>query len=273
MTLLPIYQDRWITTPGGHMFTRTWEPSLVASDIPIILLHDSLGCVELWRSFPEALCTATQRRVIAYDRLGFGRSDTRNDTLSLTFIDDEPSQDFAALHQTFGPERFIVMGHSVGGCMAVQCAGAYAEYCDGLITLSAQAFNEARTRSGIKEAKAAFQSPEQLAKLEKYHGDKARWVLNAWIETWLDPGFENWSLIPALERVTCPSLVIHGEKDEYGSHRQPEQIVRYLQGPAHCEILTNIHHVPHRECEADVVGLVSQFVESVSLQHSREISS
>ncbi|HSP30488.1 MAG TPA: alpha/beta hydrolase [Halomonas sp.] len=272
MTLSPTYQDRWVTSPGGRMFTRTWEPPQARSNTPIILLHDSLGCVELWRSFPAALCTATQRPVIAYDRLGFGRSDARNDILPLSFIDDEPSQGFAVLRKALDIERFIAMGHSVGGCMAVQCAGTYADSCDGLITLSAQAFNEARTRSGIVDAKAVFEAPEQLAKLEKYHGDKSRWVLNAWTETWLDPAFESWSLIPALEQVTCPSLVIHGEKDEYGSHRQPERIMRYLQGPAHCEILPHIHHVPHRECEADVVGLISQFVERVSLQHSREIS-
>jgi len=54
--------------------------------------------------------------------------------------------------------------------------------------------------------------------------------------------------------------VIHGEKDEYGSLRQPERIVRYMNGPAHCEILPNIHHVPHRESEARVVELVSVFI-------------
>lgn len=257
--------DQWVDVPDGRLFTRTWQPSNTQMpETPIVLLHDSLGCVALWRSFPAALCVATQRRVIAYDRVGFGLSAARNDILSLSFIDDEPSQGFAALRDALGVERFIAMGHSVGGCMAVQCAGAYADDCDGLVTISAQAFNEQRTRSGIVEAQAAFQAPEQLAKLTKYHGDKARWVLNAWTETWLNPAFENWSLVPALERVKCPSLIIHGANDEYGSRRQPESIVRHLNGPAHCEILANIHHVPHRECEADVVNLVSQFVEQIS---------
>jgi pimeloyl-ACP methyl ester carboxylesterase len=169
------HHDCMIEAPGGHLFVRTWLHTDAANikQIPIVLLHDSLGCVELWRSFPAALCAATQRRVIAYDRLGFGRSDARHDTLPFSFIDDEPSQGFTALRKALGVERFIVMGHSVGGCMAVQCAGAYAQYCDGLVTISAQAFNEARTRSGIGEASAAFQAREQFAKLEKYHGDKS----------------------------------------------------------------------------------------------------
>ena len=144
--------------------------------------------------------------------------------------------------------------------MAVHCAGGYPDQCQGLITIAAQAFNENRTRQGIEEANVAFQAPEQFAKLARYHGDQARWVLNAWVDTWLSPAFAEWSLIPALEQVQCPTLVLHGEKDEYGSHRQPERIARYTQGPAHCEMLPGIGHIPHREAEAVVVEFARQFI-------------
>lgn len=261
MTITP--HDRWINAPGGRLFTRTWEPQTACCDIPIVLFHDSLGCVELWRSFPAALCTATQRRVIAYDRLGYGRSEQCTAAPLHSFIDDEPTTSFAALHAALPFEKFIALGHSVGGCMAVHCAGHYAEQCIGLITIAAQSTNEHRTRQGIQDAQAVFEAPEQFAKLAKYHGEKARWVLTAWTDTWLHPAFEHWSLRPALERVTCPTLVLHGENDEYGSHRQPEQIARYINGPAHCEMLPGIHHVPHREAEALVVQLVSQFISRV----------
>ncbi|WP_434984615.1 alpha/beta fold hydrolase [Vreelandella zhaodongensis] len=261
----PTFRDRWVSSSHGRVFTRTWETSHLRSDVPIVLFHDSLGCVDLWRSFPAALCAATQRRVIAYDRLGFGRSDACLTPPLLSFIDDEPAVSFAALRDAFQLTRFIALGHSVGGCMAVHCAGEYAEQCLGLITIAAQTFNESRTRRGIEAAQAAFQMPEQFAKLEKYHGDKAHWVLHAWTDTWLHPAFEHWSLIPALERVNCPTLVLHGEKDEYGSHRQPERIARYTGGPAHCEILPGIGHVPHREAEAEVVQLTSQFIARLDL--------
>ena len=260
----PIFQDRWVATPRGRLFTRAWETSHLRSDVPIVLLHDSLGCVDLWRSFPAALCAATQRRVIAYDRLGFGRSDACLAPPLLSFIDDEPSTSFAALQNAFQLTHFIALGHSVGGCMAVHCAGQYVEQCQGVITIAAQALNESRTRQGIEEARAAFQMPEQFAKLEKYHGDKARWVLNGWIDTWLHPAFEHWSLTPALQRVHCPTLVLHGENDEYGSHRQPECIARYTRGSAHSEILPGVGHVPHREVEAVVVHYVREFIERLT---------
>ena len=41
----------------------------------LVLLHEGLGSVGLWRGFPAALAGATGRRVIAFSRLGHGRSD------------------------------------------------------------------------------------------------------------------------------------------------------------------------------------------------------
>ena len=40
----------------------------------IVFLHDSLGCTQLWRDFPEKLAENTQCNVLVYDRLGYGKS-------------------------------------------------------------------------------------------------------------------------------------------------------------------------------------------------------
>ncbi|MDF2773363.1 MAG: alpha/beta hydrolase [Geminicoccaceae bacterium] len=68
--------DHWIATENGRLFARVWVPSNPPRDTdpPILLFHDSLGCVDLWRDFPEQLAVATERAVVAYDRLGFGSS-------------------------------------------------------------------------------------------------------------------------------------------------------------------------------------------------------
>src|SRR3954470_21690476 len=42
----------------------------------IVLLHEGLGSVGLWRGFPAALQAATGRRVLAFSRHGHGRSQT-----------------------------------------------------------------------------------------------------------------------------------------------------------------------------------------------------
>ncbi|VCT22073.1 alpha/beta hydrolase [Burkholderia pseudomallei] len=132
--------------------------------------------------------------------------------------------------------------------------------CDALITESAQAFVEDRTRAGIVDAREQFKQRDAFERLRAYHGEKARWVLDAWIDTWLSPEFAGWSLAAVLPRVTCPTLAIHGGDDEYGSALHPETIARLASGPAQIEILPGVRHVPHREREQWVAQRVAAFI-------------
>lgn len=245
----------------GRLFVRTWSPEAPSNLAPIVLLHDSLGSVELWRGFPSALCKATGRQVVAYDRLGFGKSDPHPGTLALDFIASEAEGDFATVLRALGIQRFIVFGHSVGGGMAVNCAAHHGAACVALITESAQAFVEDRTVEGLEDARELFKDPGQVDRLKRYHGEKARWVLDAWIESWLAPAFASWSLRPVLPQVDCPALVIHGVDDEYGSPVHPALIVELSGGPALLQLMADTRHVPHREREADVVAMVRAFLE------------
>ncbi|MDE2201702.1 MAG: alpha/beta hydrolase [Burkholderiaceae bacterium] len=251
----------WITTPGGRLHARQWGSAAAdAARAPIVLLHDSLGCVALWREFPLRLAQATGRRVIAYDRLGFGKSDPYPGALAPGFIQQEAHGAFAALVEQLEVGRFVVLGHSVGGGMAVSIAAAYPDRCVGLITESAQAFVEERTRAGIRAAQAQFAQPGQMGRLEKYHGSKAQWVLDAWVNTWLSAAFAQWCLDDALLAVRCPVLAIHGMEDEYGSTAQPERIVTLAGAPATLKLVPRCGHVPHREQQDTVLDAAGMFV-------------
>ena len=57
----------------------------------------------------------------------------------------------------------------------------------------------------------------------------------------------------------CPTLVIHGERDEYGSLAFPSRIAAGVTGPAEQAILS-VGHVPHREQQAEVLQIVSRFL-------------
>lgn len=251
--------EHWVDTAEGKLFAREWLPPQ-APVVPIVLLHDSLGCVALWRDFPAQLAHATGRRVIAYDRLGFGRSDTHPGRLRLGFIEDEAQQGFAALREYFAIGDFIVFGHSVGGGMAVACAAAFTGQCVGLITESAQAFVEARTLAGIRAAALQFAQPGQMQRLERYHGGKAEWVLRAWVDNWLGEDFAGWSLNAVLPQVRCPLLSLHGDNDEFGSQAHPERLLALTGGPGVMRRLPGCGHVPHREQAETVLAQVVQFL-------------
>lgn len=137
--------------------------------------------------------------------------------------------------------------------------------CKAVITESAQAYVENQTRLGIQQAKAQFQNPEQLKKLEKYHGEKTKWVLNAWTEVWLSDEFSSWSLKDNLPQVQCPVLIIHGDKDEYGTINFPKMISDLTRGPSQVEIIPGGGHVPHRESCNLILDLVHNFLEKMKI--------
>lgn len=256
--------DRFVAHPRGRIFVRTWQAAPAPAAAPILLLHDSLGCVALWRDFPAALAAASGRRVIAWDRLGFGRSDPRTDRLGPGFVEDEAHSVLPLLQRALGFQRFAAFGHSVGGGMAVHCAAHRPGDCVAVVTESAQAFVEEHTLAGIREAKAGFRDPAQFARLVKYHGEKASWVLDAWTETWLGPAFRDWSLAGVLPWVHCPLLALHGEHDEFGTERHPRTIAALAGGAARAEIIAAARHVPHREQSAVVLRLTADFLAALA---------
>jgi len=244
---------------GGSVYVKKWTPEIVLTQSPLILLHDSLGSVDLWRDFPSILAENLARCVVAYDRLGFGQSDARNELPSAEFIEEEAVNYFPAIKKCLSIQHYSLFGHSVGGAMAINIASRDPD-CEAVITVSAQAFVEELTIKGIEDAKQLFEHPEQIARLVKWHGSKATWVLHAWINVWLSAEFASWSLQPSIGGVRCPTLVIHGENDEYGSSAFPHFISENTAGEASMLLFKNCGHMPHKEKPQEVIGAVKTFL-------------
>lgn len=126
----------------------------------------------LWREFPGLLAGRLGRPVIAYDHLGFGRSSQRQVVPSSRFIDEEARDHFPLIKQQLSLCAYTLLGHSVGGAMALHIAVRDPD-CQAAVTMPAQAFVEDLTLQGIREAQQAFAQPGQMARLAKWHGDKA----------------------------------------------------------------------------------------------------
>jgi len=223
--------------------------------------HDSLGSVTLWRDLPERLAIATGRVVIAYDRLGFGRSDPHPGRLGKDLAEAEAREDVTRIIEAFNLPHFIAFGHSIGGGISITSAALHPTRCVGLITVAAQVYAEPYTLDGIKQAKRAFAEPTQHERLTKYHGDKATWVLNAWTETWLDPTFADWSLIPYLSKVRCPVLSIHGDQDEYGTLAHLQHLTRITNATP--IIMAGCGHTPHRDKPDEFVEVIKQWLQPI----------
>lgn len=258
----PRTTDVFVDVRGGRLFARTWgdwPPS--HPHPPIVLFHDSLGSVELWRDFPSRLAVETGHPVVAYDRLGFGRSDPNPGVLDFGFVCEEARTSVPALRTALAIDRMILFGHSVGGAMAVVAGAEWPQATVAVITESAQAFVEDRTLAGVRDAKLAFEAPDQLERLARYHGAKAGWVLNSWTGTWLAPRFADWTLDDDLRGLRCPVLAMHGGRDEFGSRAHPERIARLAPMPTDVVVFEDCGHVPHREQPDLVMRTVRSFLE------------
>src|SRR5260370_2464627 len=60
---------------NGHRLEYAWYGGARSDAPPMVMLHQGLGSLALWKDFPQRLADATDHRVLAYSRLGHGKSD------------------------------------------------------------------------------------------------------------------------------------------------------------------------------------------------------
>jgi pimeloyl-ACP methyl ester carboxylesterase len=226
----------------------------------LVFLHDSLGCIQLWRDFPEKLALATQYNAFLYDRQGYGQSEPFGIEQRKTTYLEEEARILAEVLQKADIEQAILFGHSDGGSIALVAAAEYPELIKGIITEGAHVFVEGITLTGIREAVEAYKNTSLPQKLAKYHGDKTEAVFRAWTDTWLSPDFRNWNIENYLQKIKCPALIIQGKKDEYGSEAQVESIVQHSGGKAEKWMIPGIGHSPHKEAPKDVLRRSADFI-------------
>ena len=229
----------------------------------LIFLHDSLGCIELWRDFPEKLGAATNCNVLVYDRQGYGKSSPFSIAKRDNFYMEREADMLNELLVFWNIEKAILFGHSDGASIALLTAAKYPEKILGIITEGAHVFVEDVTVAGIKEAIQLYETTDMKTKLKKYHGANTEAMFWAWAETWTTAGFRPWNIENFLPGITCPSLIIQGENDEYGTLKQVRAISTQTSGTATELILPNIKHTPHKEAPQLVLEKSSAFIKQL----------
>ena len=232
----------------------------------IIFLHDSLGCIELWRDFPARLGEATQCNILVYDRQGYGKSSSFTDAARTNNYLEAEADILHQLMEQCGIRNGILFGHSDGGSIALIAAAKYTSSIIGVVTEGAHIFVEDITLKGIREAVHTYQTTNLKERLQKYHSDKTDAVFKAWTDTWLSDIFKRWNIEHFLPRITCPVLVIQGEQDEYGSIAQVNGIVQQVSGSAHTLMIPSIAHTPHKEAADIVLQRAASFIRDLTVK-------
>lgn len=228
---------------------------------PLLFLHEGLGCIALWKDFPTALCRSLVREGIVYDRQGYGRSDPLDGPRDPRYLHDEAYLVLPAVLDALDVPRVILIGHSDGGTIALLAAGALPDRVVAVVCEAAHVFVEEITLAGIRAAGEAFAKSDLRRRLQRYHGEKTDATFAAWHDTWLSPVFRSWSIEAELPRVTCPTLVLQGEDDEYGTAAQVAAIARGVSGPVETALIPGCAHVPHHQARDEVTARIERFLE------------
>lgn len=230
----------------------------------IIFLHDSLGCMELWRDFPLELAEKTKCNIILYDRQGYGKSCAFSyEKRDVNYLEQE-ADILAELLDFWKIENAILFGFSDGGSIALIFAAKYPKKTIGIITEGAHIFVEKVTIKGILEAVQQYETTTLKQKLEHYHGDKVDDLFNAWTKTWTSEEYQNWNIEHWVQQIECKSLIIQGENDEFGSLEQVEKIVSQTKGHSQALVIANAGHTVHRENPEIVLEESAAFIRTLT---------
>ena len=238
---------------GVHLETQCWP----GKRKPILMLHEGLGSISMWRDFPAALAAASGHEVIAWSRQGYGASDRLPERRDPGYMHREADA-LPALLDAVGVDQAYLLGHSDGGSIALIAAARSPERVTGLILMAPHVYVEPLTVDSITAAKIAYETTDLGLKLARHHDD-ADHVFWHWNDIWLDPRFRAWNIEAMLSAIRAPALMIQGLDDEYGTMDHLDRIEAVLRDTRRLE-LSNCGHSPHRDQPAAVLAASVSFL-------------
>lgn len=249
-----------IVSVAGSDIEFSWFGDEAPARPTLVMLHEGLGSVSMWRDFPNALAERTRCRVLAYSRYGYGQSARLQGPRSVSYMHDEALIVLPELLGKLGISNPILFGHSDGGSIALIHAARYP--VAGVVALAPHVFVEDISVTSIAAAKVAYETTNLREKLSRYHAD-VDGVFRGWNDIWLHPDFRAWNIEKCLPAIRCPVLVIQGMEDEYGTE---EQMLRIKRQTNEVELLhlTRCRHSPHRDQPERVLESVATWIDRIT---------
>jgi len=149
----------WLNGPAGRLFVDQGGNH----GMPVVIVHSLAGNTTQWT--PQLAHLRKTRSAIAFDLRGHGQSDPApNGDYSLTAV----ASDLAALVDSLGLQKFILLGHSYGGGVIATYAGMHPERVAALLFVDAIGDSRNAPRDQIDPFLAALRS-EAYAQIVEGH--------------------------------------------------------------------------------------------------------
>ncbi|MGA3401599.1 MAG: alpha/beta hydrolase [Acetobacteraceae bacterium] len=248
------------TLLGNQRLEAAWWGPGPTEAPTLVLLHEGLGCVALWRDVPALLAEATGCGVFAYSRCGYGQSDPKPLPWPLTYMQDEARDVLPRVLDAAGIREAILVGHSDGGSIAALYAGnARDRRLRGIVLIAAHFFVEDLNIASIRQMRVDYEQSGIRERLARYHRD-VDVAFHGWNDSWLHPGFRNFDITADLAGIDVPILAMQGADDPYGTAAQLDVLQRHARAPLETALIPGARHAPHLEAKQATLDAIVRFV-------------
>lgn len=225
---------------------------------PVLFIHGWLGS---WRYWMSAMDDLSERyRAYAVDLWGFGDTERRRDGYSLSAYVDMVEH----LMDKLGIQQVTLVGHGLGGVIAIRMTARAPERVDRLITV-----NTPLMGSAVASPLAAFTNHyngdwivrilgrRQASAYPEVQIEAAKTDPNAMIRSIQTVLIED--LRSDLESVTCPVLLVFSKNDPL-VYPPDERWLNQLEDNVHVVFMDESSHFPMLDETARFTRLLRQFL-------------
>lgn len=255
-------KDRFVQVNGLRLHYLDWGGSAAQ---PLFLLHGFSSNAHAWDHFADSVCD--RFHIIAPDQRGHGDTDWAPDG----YDRDRYVDDFASLVEGLRARRFVLLGHSMGGGVAIAYAARYPQDVERLIIVdigpevdpAGLRRMEEQRRDSVEE----FESVEEVYRLmrsqdpvppddmlrhrarfavKRLPNGRWTWKYDKALRLPREPdrsrlAGDMWEMLAALR---CPTLVVRGERSDILSRETARRMAAAIPKGSLVEVAAAGHRVP-----------------------------
>ncbi len=253
--------------------------ALIKPEPPLVLIHGLMGSSQDFEFIQPQL--ASDRTVIAVDLIGFGLSDKSSD---LNYSKKSMAEMIAGLMNRLGHDQFDVLGHSMGGEVALHLALDHGDKVSRLILLDSAGLSTSSTPAHGSEGPRMARSPmvidlvfkntflEKTVFRNSLHDPKpymplAFEKLYYFVEK-IPPqtlarfiaDSDSGAISGRIHEISQPTQIIWGEQDRIIPVAQAEALHRQVP-ESRLDIITECGHLPYLEQPEELTRLILEFLD------------
>jgi pimeloyl-ACP methyl ester carboxylesterase len=223
---------------------------------PLLLLHGFGGCTQNWHPFTTLL--SEHYRLIVVDLRGHGYSTNPDHK----FTHRQAANDVFLLLDKLGIDNFSAMGMSTGGMVLLHMATSQPSRIRSMVLISTTTHFPEQARGIMRRASfdtMPTEVQEMYGECAKRGDEQIRELIqqfNAFYENKDDMNFNSQSL----SHITAPTLVIHGERDNFFPSEIAVNISRSIPN-ATLWMIPNGEHVPIYDSNVPFTTTALQFLD------------